>query len=287
MTDNLILLLTENGFDVLIKCRSSQKYTVHHFEHIVSKADNADLYRIRTSHGAELVGGEVCYLFNGDEMVGGGEWECAIKEVGTVDCIGGFHGDEILTSVRLEVDGRELELGKPERIVCREIRFTQCSVLNSCDRPEETVALHTKHYTVTADGIALEQWVEWSKAVQLECAYLCMLPIQRQAGGVSLFDRAMALDGKHRGKICDVSSERSKTVLSRLNRGTTRVKAWGDQSGAEVFVEHMTSPQLPRSAFFLRIRPWDNKCYFMNCKRHKTAVGERWHSHSLYCFDMR
>jgi len=142
---DIILKVHELGFDVYIKCKSSDKYLKHHFLHIKMPEINANLYRIRTSHAVYFEDGVEKALYGGNLVVGDGEWECAIKEVGAKDFFGGFHGDENYIEVSLFADKKEIELDKEFECECEEIMFYQKSYLNRCDTIGDNVAYHTKN----------------------------------------------------------------------------------------------------------------------------------------------
>ena len=285
---NIIIKTMQEGFDVCVRCKSSDAYMVHHFPNVKREDINANLYRIRTSHAAKInEKGEYDYLFGGNLIVGDGEWECAIKEVGAADFFGGFHGDEKLIDVKLCADGKPVALGFDDLIECDEVTFYQHSYLNRCDTPGDNTAEHIKKYRIAVDGIFIEQEVIWLQSVSLECAYLGMLPVKRKVGDFQITSKAIASDGENAGVICDVREETSKTVISELNKDTTRVTLWDEDTGFSVSVEHLLSPVMKGKDFYLKIRPWDNKYYFRCCSGTVTQKGDIWHSFTKYQFDIK
>ncbi len=285
---NIILKVYNEGFDVYVKCKSSNKYLKHHFLHIKETDINANLYRIVTSHAVYFEDGTEKALYDSNIVVANGEWECAIKEVGAQDFFGGFHGDENLIEVSLFADKKEITLDKEYECECDEIIFYQKAYLNRCDTIGDNVAYHIKRYVITYDGgIAIDQSVEWIKDVNLECGFLGMLPVMRDSGSYQITDRALALDGPNKDVLCDVSDISSKTVISELNENTSRVKLYGEKSGFSVVVTHLLSPNLEGKHFYLKIRPWDNKFYFRCCSSVTAKKGDLWRSYTHYDFDIK
>ncbi len=129
---------------------------------------NTSNYRIMTAQIVEKVGNkEFSDVY---EILQGGEISLAIKEYDSVnkamagDFIGGYHGDENLTSVSLMLDGNQtiqLLNGAEGFYNCTTVDFKQQSVINRCHTPGEDVMNHIQHYLVDTNGIKLLQQVEW------------------------------------------------------------------------------------------------------------------------------
>lgn len=183
-------------------------------------------------------------------------------------------------------DGKEIKLDEEKTVVCKTINFIQHSFIDVFDQPGRKAAIHEKYYTINQQSIRIEQNLQWLRSMELECAYLGMLPLKRTAADVQIVDRAMLLDGKNKNIECNVSTEQSQTVVSDANVNTSRVKSWGVKSGISVVTEHLGSPILPGKMFHLKLRSWDNKFYYMFCGGHHTTIGEIWHTYTNYYFDI-
>lgn len=125
-------------------------------------------YRINTAQIVEKIGAQT--FLDVYEILQGGEISLAIKEYDpdgkamAGDFVGGYHGDENLTSVSLVLDGsREVSLlgGTAGFYNCTTVDFKQESVINRCHTPDEPVMNHIQHYLVDTNGVKLLQQVEW------------------------------------------------------------------------------------------------------------------------------
>lgn len=80
--DEMIVKVQLNGFDIYIH-GNKDIYFMFHFQHIVNQNINADLYRIIRAYVTKRKSeSDFTILFNGEPIVGDGEWECAVKEKG-------------------------------------------------------------------------------------------------------------------------------------------------------------------------------------------------------------
>ena len=138
---------------------------------------NRDFYRIRTAHIVKKTEDGFVPVFR---ALQGGEIGFAMKEKGAGDYIGGFHGDEVLTEVKLTVDGKELPLNRPFSGTFESFHFYEQSHIFRCNTPEEKVVLHTQNYRVDGNTLRLAQDVEWiADALPIYQAYMPMLTAQR------------------------------------------------------------------------------------------------------------
>lgn len=90
-----------------------------------------------------------------------GEISVAIKESGSADFIGGYHGDERLELVNLFADGMEIDLTKASSLTSySKLLFNQTSVLNTSDKPFQNVLRHIQNYVIDSSGIRNHQQLE-------------------------------------------------------------------------------------------------------------------------------
>ena len=114
------------------------------------------------------------------ELVIDGEWECAIKEQGAADFIGGTaHGDEKASMSIGYLDGKVLDFSSDFTLRGKQLEFLSVSTLNRVDTPTETVCNHVKKYTITRDHIEVDQTFKFLEAMSLEASYVTMFPLHR------------------------------------------------------------------------------------------------------------
>lgn len=137
---------------------------------------NSDVWRIS---GMRLY--DLTFAPTSHEMIIlGGEWECAIKEKGTSDFMGGtLHGDEMGSFYAAHADGKALDFTSDFNIACDKLELISVSVLNRVNTPSDNVCTHVKKYTITANEIGLDQTFKFLKSMTLEPSYVTMLPINR------------------------------------------------------------------------------------------------------------
>lgn len=121
-----------------------------------------------------------------DSFVTGGENELAISSPGVwPDAAGGYHGDEIYTKAYFIVDGRYY----PEDAVFsgdfKEIRFIQESDLLEGTATGAVFAKHIKNYSITKDGLRLEQTVKFVRDINIRNIWLGSLCIRRNLNGAT------------------------------------------------------------------------------------------------------
>ena len=133
------------------------------------KADtqyNRSNYRIRTAYLVENTSTtENVYTFNSKyQVLHQGEISLAIKEDGTTDFVGGYHGDENLVAVELVIDGKTYDISSAENagktVVGTTVNFNQVSVVNRCNSENEGLFLHTQSYVIDSNGIRNRQQAE-------------------------------------------------------------------------------------------------------------------------------
>ena len=286
--DEIILQVGQDGFDVYVKGSMSESaaYTRYHFEHIVNEDINADLYRVYQVF-ADLRTDDLVFepMFGGGALISIGELECALNEVGAEDFVGGFHGDENLTQVSLTLDGEEIDLSETGYYTGKTLMFTQDSVMNRCNTPNDNIVQHGKQYTITKDGMVIDQDIEWLASVNLDHGYTAMLPVNRMSGNEQLTHKIQVIEPWD-ATVYDVPKKDETTssipLTKKQTNGVTKVRTWGEESGIEITLENIPDKVMPNSFFILMVRDNDNKMYFDYSGHHTTEVGEKWHNVSKY-----
>ena len=273
--------------DLYLKCTApGDRYLRICLRRMTDSSKRMDLWRLTRVFDVERRGDSGFADRLGEEIVRPGEWECAIRlsEEGrrTEDDMGGFHGYELLTEVKAEVDGKRLDLSRSERYSGRVLLFEQRSVmyLHGTDRPR---AKHLKRYRITAKGIELLQRIEWLADTRVETARMPMLPIVRsQRNGRQITDR-LSMEGDP--EEYDVS--RTDRNLKVGGDGVEHVKIWGRESGVTAEVTVRYEPELPGRRFFCSMySPNYNKLYFDFCRQYAAKKGEIWKANTIFKLDI-
>ncbi len=277
----------DRKIDFCLPCSvSGDRFVQVSLQHMTDPAKRTDLWRLTRAFDVERRGDSGFADRLGEEIVRPGEWECAIRlsEEGrrTEDDMGGFHGYELLSEVKAEVDGKRLDLSRSERCSGRVLLFEQRSVmyLHGTDRPR---AKHLKRYRITAKGIELLQRIEWLADTRVETARMPMLPVVRsQRNGRQITDR-LSMEGDP--EEYDVS--RTDRNLKVGGDGVEHVKIWGRESGVTAEVTVRYEPELPGRRFFCSMySPNYNKLYFDFCSPRDVKKGEKWKIRTTYILDI-
>ena len=167
----------ESGAEALyIYIPTGEGYIRYQLVHTVHTRRNADTWRL----------GYVAHVDDAFENAvtitnPGAEWEMALELEGRVDFIGGLaHGDEIFSSLKLTSDGKEFAAKKinflPFDTFTVEVEST-CYDPNAAGRH---VFDHYKKLIFSADGVRVEQRVEFKTDEVPKRVYLGMMPPQKE-----------------------------------------------------------------------------------------------------------
>lgn len=206
-----------------------------------------------------------------------GEIECAIRVEGAQDFVGGFHGYEKQLSSYILVDGVQFQLGQTWEKNAQRIEFVQMSNLLRHGTEKEVLATHLKHYKINTEGIRLKQEVVWKQSVQLNSAYLGMMPIRRTSDstptGEQVTNKFMANDDY---LINDVSA-----IGHQFNnfRQATEGTVWGETSGISAKMSVISTSG--DGYMFCQNTADYNKLYFAFVESgYMTEIDEKW-NHEL------
>ena len=200
---------------------------------------NQDLWRLHKTHLFTRMGDDFLPVYD-FPITNGGEWECAVRIVGTPDFHGGFHGYEKLLSTSFRPEEECLFFSQESRIV---LQGTE----------NEPVAFHRKEYEFRDGAVFLKQYLEWERSVEIDRAFLTMLPIRRMEGDFSITDTAL-----WNGEEYDIAKEGHKTPISSgcKEKGTS-LTVLGKKSGIRATV----TSSLEKSLFVQNTAAY-NKIYF-------------------------
>ncbi|MBE6651232.1 MAG: hypothetical protein E7613_07950 [Ruminococcaceae bacterium] len=147
-------------------------YIDHTYGHTVWKEANADIWRLSVAYMCDDS------LENAEPITIGGEWDMALRLADRPDFIGGHaHGDERFSKITFVVDGAERDIKD----------FVRATEIDSLKIVEDSIGFdpldgktlaieHHKEYTVSLDGIRLDQRVKWLGDFPLNYCYMAMMP---------------------------------------------------------------------------------------------------------------
>lgn len=261
---------------------------------------NQKIYRIHEAYVVKKEGDSFRPLFRALQK---GEIGFAVREAGSGDAVGGYHGDEILTAVSLQADGRELDLREPFFGAVEKLRFYQQSHIFRCNTPSQKLLLHTQEYTVDGDTLKLSQDVLWLDEGRPMHFASPMLTAQRldPADTDRILTDTVEFYGPDGALVasCDTSpygtvnpvpvAKGDSTISACEGTRATSAKVYGKKSGlcAEVAFRVLknTIPDAKTNSF-LCIRfmshTLDNKIYFRTCSDVSIPRGSRWQADTCY-----
>ena len=255
---------------------------------------NQKIYRIHEAYLVKKEGETFAPLFR---VLQGGEIGFAVREKGSGDAIGGFHGDEILTEAVLTANGEELDLRMPFFGPVEGFSFCQSSYINRCNTPSQKLMLHVQKYTAEEAALRLSQdvlWIEEGNPMHFGGPMLTVQRLDPENTSRILTDTVefYGPDGTLLD-TCDTTAygtvnpipvaKGDNVIMACRGAGATSVKVYGKNSGlcAEVGfrVLENTVPE-EKSTHFLCIRfmskALDNKIYFRTTCDTPVPKGSRW-----------
>ena len=212
---------------VLKKCVGNDElFLGQNFMKIVDDAINSNCWRLGTLDMYKRIGNEFVVCESG--IIISGEWECAIKESGAADFMGGnAHGDEQILDITATLDGKPLDLSSSFVATGASLDIVRHSILNRCHVPGDNVIDHTVSYSITPESITIDQTAEWLQDMVVESSYLLMCPISRA------YITSAMIEGQN--EVVDISyAGHSRPSLSG-NKG--HFSLWGDKFTAEIEYE--------------------------------------------------
>jgi hypothetical protein len=150
--DKVVYQKTGNKMYVYVRSNVEgvEKYTRYEFKRITDDSRKLDTWKISS---IDICDSSLNFLYS--TVVGACECEAAIKENGAADFVGGWHGDEYMTAIKILVDGEELDLSKDYDFAgCESIQAVVESYLNRCDT-EQKLFERVKIDTWTKDGLVI------------------------------------------------------------------------------------------------------------------------------------
>lgn len=285
--------LNGNGnIDIYIKgsAEESNKYIgfqLHRFKSELNRevgASNYDLYKIESANEYRRVLGDRFFFEN--NVVRKGEWEMAIKEQGANDFIGGTaHGDEVMKTIKVYVDGEEVEPTESIKQEADEFELVTTSDIyrdNTITENLEVIGIHEKTYIFNKDGVTLDQKVTFNQDLMLDKSYLTMFPILRKDdSGRQVTDVALIPDNEIEQ---DVSEEGFQIIEVEANK----VVISGKDSGVEATVEILEKGTNYPTSIFVSESALYNKVYFSYVQNdYQVDKDEVWTQKSHFMIDTK
>ncbi len=295
-----VVIEADKNVQILRQCSyaNGEYYLCQNFGHHVSPSISCDIWKLDEVYVYKKEGGKFSKVY-ANPMIKAGEWECALKEKGASDFIGGVaHGDEVLISIKFLLDGKNIDLTKSGSYLCKNITVIEHSKLFRCDSlQQDHVANHIRYYDISKNEIIVTQRVTWLQSMTMDRSYLTMLPICRQYGynggetaqpekpyitsmGVTDYDyipMELRFDGeKHSNYV--------------YKKGIKMAQIWNDGAGYQMTakVEVLESNDLPNSSMAFTNSGQYNKMYFDYCgSGYVTSVNEVWKNKAKYTYDFK
>lgn len=189
-TLNEKVLAKKEGDNYLVYVQSKanpKRFTQFFIEHKELDYADGDKYsnvKVNTLNGAKAVTRNMDNTFtSGTDIVHGGAWDVAIREINTTDGVGGIaHGDEIQNFFKVKVNGSPNDLGST-LTQCQSIEFVAGSDLYRDSQTYtdlQKLATHFKSFKFDEDGLVMDSNVKFLRDATLNYMYLGMCPINKQ-----------------------------------------------------------------------------------------------------------
>lgn len=215
---------------------------------------NSDVWRLSTVDLYDYTNGVFCKRSE-ESLVIAGEWECAIREKGASDFMGGnAHGDENFTHFTALLDGRPLYLKEDFIAEGKQLDMICVSFLNRVDHPDQILVKHVKKYTITEEQIMFEQSFHFLEEICAQDIYIGMFPVNRTYTSFAWRTGQVGIE--------EIYEDDHATTHTYGN--DQKVFMWGDRFAANVEFES-DSPY--RCSLFIQkgTKPRYNKVYYAAC----------------------
>lgn len=243
-------------------------YINYNIVHSKNESDNKDIWRISQA-----------YAFD-DELKksyaitpAGAEWDMAITLSGRSDFIGGHaHGDEIYTSISMFLNGKNVDIMSIKNLTAfEEIIILETSIGYDPNDHATEALIHYKEYIINANGITLNQKVEFLNDYRLSSSYMAMMPPLKTLTDsfyTNVDYNILSTDGNY-GYVS----------------GATKAVVFGSSSNLKFTMSISKYPSLPGGDRFLLTDNSGgayNKMYFVVCSSADVKAGDIWETTTFY-----
>lgn len=295
--DNVYLEYLSEYKILMIYMKTAKNYYLgYNFRYMKSEYDasntssNYDVWRLRDVKIYTKNSDDTFTKVNDTSLIhSASEWECAIKEVGSPDFIGGStHGDELLDNIVFMLDGvAYTNVTQISGQKCKELRIIRTSRLYRADTNSETkIATHYVDYLFKANEIVIDQKVNWLVDTTCGISYLAMLGAKRLENGVQITSSCLK-DGE--GVIYDVSKDGFENGAYTPLKNCKKAHLWNNSNNGfktSMSVEVLDSNDFENANFKFDNRADYNKFYFDHCGNNfEVKIGDVWYNKAKYKID--
>ncbi|MBE6583364.1 MAG: hypothetical protein E7649_00090 [Ruminococcaceae bacterium] len=241
-------------------------YVNYNIVHSVSEGRQCDTWRLGVVY---LCDEKLCRIRPLTRA--GAEWEMALKLTGRPDFIGGYaHGDEVFDKIEITVDGLNRKLDSLSNLSeCESLDFEVWSRGYDPSAPQTQVLEHYKMLSVNAEGVRVEQKVDWLSDFELGNCYMAMMPPYKAETDVYYTDKDTTPK-----PICEpvsISGNSNALYLSGKSGLTFCMKVEKHLSCGEAEYYISDNGGVPY-----------NKMYFVLPHGKKTTYGDIWQTCTVY-----
>ena len=204
------------------------------------------------------------------QIVTGGAWECAISVEGYADFMGTYHGYEQMKNLYVYVDNVAFSEGVTQG---EKVSFIYTSDIYEQGSNSIVAAEVVRIYTFTKDGLTLYQKYNWKKGYTVKRGFITMLPIERTGVTHTALNDYDYIE-------YDVSQGGTNHPINAYREGVKRTYIYGDEVGAEVFVQ-FKNESVPFRANVSSAEQY-NKLYYAYSYDTPVKVGDVWEVTTTY-----
>lgn len=176
-----VLKCYKNGDELGIYMPSptSDKYIRFIYKKVVNESINFNQWKVMD---IDVCDKDLSVLYHFYADTNDVEWEGVVRETGTSDFIGGYHGDEVNQYLCIMVDGKVINSDFSIRN-CEEILIVNESIINRCDTPSDKLFRRYKVSKWNKDNYTIEnRWIALANNISLDRIYMTMLSVPVQSG---------------------------------------------------------------------------------------------------------
>ena len=226
---------TADDLSIYFPTSSSKKVRLNLWHQVVGTADlsdgmsNSNIWRING-----LWGCSESMALDHQILANAGEWTLAIQHSdntqseGVVkDFVGGWHGDELLNSVKFFVDGAEFNQDFLASSIksAMEIQVVQSSTIYF-QNTNIPLCKHLSIFTFDKDGLNMKHQIEWLTNTNIKKIFGVMLPILRNVTGGFVTNKSSRTSEFHT-QIDDNSTAGAVMRFTQVKEGHS-FKQWGN-----------------------------------------------------------
>lgn len=220
-----------NNIEIYVPSKSSSNYIKYVYNKVVDTSINMNQWRVTKTY---LVDSNLNVIYDFDNQT---EWEGAIKETGTSDYVGGFHGDETNTFLHILIDGKEYNINNDFEVdVKNEIRIVNKSILNRCDTPNDNILERIKVSVWNKDNYIIENKYKALQQFEISESKVCLMSMRY----TNVSDNKEIISyGRydHDYKTTNISEPFSDVGCAIPRKDVKKIELWGKNSGIYASVE--------------------------------------------------